>query len=56
LGNPFFTRALFPGNEFKGSIDNIGAVINEQSRAAAGAFDAPGAERELRMGMQANDL
>ena len=49
-----FTTAAYPGQEFRGSVINIGAVINEQTRAATVIFQVPNGDRALRIGMQAN--
>ncbi|MEP7274287.1 MAG: efflux RND transporter periplasmic adaptor subunit, partial [Acidobacteriota bacterium] len=57
LGNitgAVFTTSAFPGTEFRGAVVNIGAVINEQSRAATAIFEVPNPGRALRLGMQAN--
>jgi len=51
---PVFTTASYPGVEFTGAILDIGAVINEQSRAATVTFEVPNRDRTLRIGMQAN--
>ena len=51
---PVFTTAAYPGVEFAGTIVDIGAVINEQSRAATVTFEVPNRDRTLRIGMQAN--
>lgn len=53
------TRAVFatpahPGKEFTGRILNIGAVIDEQSRAATLLFEVPNQGRILKIGMQAD--
>lgn len=52
--NPIFTTQAYPGVEFNGTIVDIGAVINEQSRAATVIFEVPNPDRTLRIGMQAN--
>jgi cobalt-zinc-cadmium efflux system membrane fusion protein len=49
-----FTTPAHPGAEFTGSILNIGAVINEQSRAATVIFEVRNSGRALRIGMQAD--
>ncbi len=49
-----FTTHAFPGMEFSGSIVNIGAVVDETSRAATVVFEVPNKARALRVGMQAN--
>jgi RND family efflux transporter MFP subunit len=51
---PVFTTQAYPGVEFNGTIVDIGAVINEQSRAATVVFEVPNRDRTLRIGMQAN--
>lgn len=51
---PVFTTQAYPGVEFNGTIVDIGAVINEQSRAATVLFEVPNPDRTLRIGMQAN--
>lgn len=51
---PIFTTSAYPGVEFSGTILDIGAVINEQSRAATVTFEVPNPNRTLRIGMQAN--
>ncbi len=51
---PIFTTAAYPGIEFNGTIVDIGAVIDEQSRAATVTFEVPNRDRTLRIGMQAN--
>ena len=51
---PVFTTSAYPGVEFSGKILDIGAVINEQSRAATVTFEVPNRDRTLRIGMQAN--
>ncbi|MBI4475161.1 MAG: efflux RND transporter periplasmic adaptor subunit [Acidobacteria bacterium] len=49
-----FTTASFPGSEFRGRIVNLGAVINEQTRAATAIFEVQNRNGMLRIGMQAN--
>jgi RND family efflux transporter MFP subunit len=49
-----FTTASFPNTEFRGTLINLGAVIDEQTRAAAVLFEVPNRDRKLRIGMQAN--
>ena len=51
---PVFTTSAYPGVEFSGTILDIGAVINERSRAATVTFQVPNRDRTLRIGMQAN--
>lgn len=49
-----FTTAAYPDQEFRGAVLDVGAVINEQTRAANVIFQVPNAGRALRLGMQAN--
>ena len=49
-----FTTAAYPGQEFKGTVLDVGAVIDEQTRAAKVIFQLPNVGRALRLGMQAN--
>lgn len=49
-----FTTPAYPGAEFSGAMVDIGAVIDEQTRAATVIFQAPNAGRALLIGMQAN--
>jgi cobalt-zinc-cadmium efflux system membrane fusion protein len=49
-----FSTTSFPDIEFHGSLVNIGAVIDERSRAATAIFEVPNLRRVLRIGMQAN--
>lgn len=49
-----FTTPAYPTAEFNGTIKDIGAVIDEQTRAATIIFELPNANRRLRIGMQAN--
>ncbi len=49
-----FTTPAYPGTEFTGAMVDIGAVIDEQTRAATAIFQAPNAGRALLIGMQAN--
>jgi cobalt-zinc-cadmium efflux system membrane fusion protein len=49
-----FTTAAFPDTEFRGRLINIGAVIDEQTRAATAVFEVSNTSRRLRIGMQAN--
>ncbi|MCI0491257.1 MAG: efflux RND transporter periplasmic adaptor subunit [Blastocatellia bacterium] len=51
---PIFTTSSYPGVEFGGIILDIGAVIDEQSRAATVIFEVPNRDHTLRIGMQAN--
>lgn len=49
-----FTTPAYPDQEFKGVVLDIGAVIDEQTRATKVIFQLPNAGRALRLGMQAN--
>ncbi len=49
-----FTTAAYPDQEFRGTVVDIGAVINEATRAATVVFQVPNGGRALRIGMQAN--
>jgi membrane fusion protein, heavy metal efflux system len=49
-----FTTAAYPDQEFTGKVLDVGAVIDEQTRAATVVFEVPNAGRALRIGMQAN--
>jgi RND family efflux transporter MFP subunit len=49
-----FTTASFPDTEFRGKLVDIGAIINEQTRAATVRFEVPNTSKRLRIGMQAN--
>jgi cobalt-zinc-cadmium efflux system membrane fusion protein len=49
-----FTTPAYPDQEFKGVVLDIGAVIDEQTRAAKVIFQLPNGGRALRLGMQAN--
>ena len=49
-----FTTAAYPDQEFRGTVVDIGAVINEATRAATVVFQVPNDGRALRIGMQAN--
>ncbi len=51
---PVFTTPAYPGTEFAGTVIDIGAVIDEQSRATTVTFEVPNRDRTLRIGMQAN--
>lgn len=48
-----FTTSAYP-QQFKGSVLDLGATINEQTRAANVIFVVENAGRALRLGMQAN--
>lgn len=49
-----FTTRAYPNQEFKGTVVDIGAVIDEQTRATKVIFQLPNDGRALRLGMQAN--
>ena len=49
-----FTTSAYPDQEFKGVVLDIGAVIDEQTRASKVIFQLPNRGRALRLGMQAN--
>jgi cobalt-zinc-cadmium efflux system membrane fusion protein len=49
-----FTTPAYPNQEFQGVVLDIGAVIDEQTRASKVIFQLPNAGRALRLGMQAN--
>ena len=49
-----FTTAAYPDQEFHGHLINLGAVVDEQTRAAKAVFEVNNASGELRLGMQAN--
>ena len=49
-----FTTPAYPDQEFQGVVLDIGAVIDEQTRATKVVFQSPNAGRALRLGMQAN--
>jgi membrane fusion protein, heavy metal efflux system len=49
-----FTTPAYPNQEFKGIVLDVGAVVDEQTRAAKVIFQLPNAGRALRLGMQAN--
>lgn len=49
-----FTTPAYPNQEFKGVVLDIGAVIDEQTRATKVIFQLPNGGRALRLGMQAN--
>ena len=49
-----FTTPAYPDQEFKGTVVDIGAVIDEQTRATKVIFQLPNDGRALRLGMQAN--
>ncbi|MGI8783456.1 MAG: efflux RND transporter periplasmic adaptor subunit [Acidobacteriota bacterium] len=49
-----FTTAAYPGREFRGRVVDLGAVIDERTRAATVIFEVPNAGHSLRIGMQAD--
>jgi cobalt-zinc-cadmium efflux system membrane fusion protein len=49
-----FTTPAHPNQEFKGVMLDVGAVIDEQTRAAKVIFQLANGGRALRLGMQAN--
>ena len=49
-----FTTPAYPDQEFQGVVLDIGAVIDEQTRASKVTFQLPNNGRALRLGMQAN--
>jgi membrane fusion protein, heavy metal efflux system len=49
-----FTTPAYPDQEFKGVVLDIGAVVDEQTRASKVIFQLPNGGRALRLGMQAN--
>lgn len=49
-----FTTPAYPDQEFKGVVLDIGAVVDEQTRAIKVIFQLPNGGRALRLGMQAN--
>jgi len=49
-----FTTPAYPDQEFKGVVLDIGAVIDEQTRASKVIFQLANGGRALRLGMQAN--
>src|SRR5688572_860194 len=49
-----FTTPAYPNQEFKGVVLDIGAVIDEQTRASKVTFQLPNDGRALKLGMQAN--
>lgn len=49
-----FTTPAYPDQEFKGTVLDLGAVIDEHTRATKVIFQLPNAGRALRLGMQAN--
>src|SRR5262245_33114013 len=53
-GKASFTTPAWPGQEFRGTLLDIGEVIDEQKRTAHVIFSVPNAGRALRVGMQAD--
>lgn len=53
-GKASFTTPAYPDQEFRGTLVNVGEVIEEQTRAAHVIFAVPNPGRALRVGMQAN--
>jgi len=53
-GKASFTTAAWPGQEFRGTLVDIGDVIDEQKRTARVIFSVPNSGRALRIGMQAD--
>jgi membrane fusion protein, heavy metal efflux system len=49
-----FSTAAYPGEEFRGRLVDIGAIVNEQTRTANVVFEVNNASGKLRLGMQAN--
>jgi RND family efflux transporter MFP subunit len=49
-----FTTAAYPEKEYHGRLINLGAVVDDQTRAAKAVFEVSNASGELRIGMQAN--
>ncbi len=49
-----FNTAAYPGRSWSGSLIDLGAVIDEQKRAAMVIFAVTNRDRALRIGMQAN--
>ena len=49
-----FTTPAYPNQEFNGTVVDVGAVIDEQTRATKVIFQLPNDGRALRLGMQAN--
>ncbi len=52
--NATLTTPAYPDKEFHGRLVNIGAIVDEQTRAAKAVFEVNNASGELRLGMQAN--
>lgn len=53
-GKASFTTAAYPEREFRGTLIDVGEIIDEQKRAAHVFFSVPNPGRALRVGMQAN--
>ena len=51
---PLFTTSAYSDAEFEGKLVDVGAVIDEKSRAATVMFEAPNRDHRLKIGMQAN--
>lgn len=49
-----FATTAYPGREFRGRVVDLGAVIDERTRAATVIFQVPNAGHALRIGMQAD--
>jgi RND family efflux transporter MFP subunit len=49
-----FSTTAFPDENFRGRLVNIGAVVDEQTRAAKAVFEVNNTAGKLRLGMQAN--
>ncbi len=49
-----FTTSAYPDKEFHGRLVNVGAVVDEQSRAATAVFEVNNASGDLKLRMQAN--
>lgn len=49
-----FSVISYPKEEFRGTLIDVGSVIDEKTRAASVIFEVPNDERLLRLGMQAN--
>jgi cobalt-zinc-cadmium efflux system membrane fusion protein len=49
-----FTTSAYPDKEFRGRLMNIGAVVDEQTRAATAVFEVDNRSGDLKIGMQAN--
>ncbi len=49
-----FSVLSFPQRQFRGSLIDVGSVIDEKTRAATVVFKVDNASRQLRLGMQAD--